>query len=503
MSADLLLAIDQGTTSTRAIAYDRELRPVASAAIPLDTQHPKPGWVEQDPEQIIASVVESVGQVLDEVGGPGRIAAVGLDNQGETVVAWAAGTLRPLAPAIVWQCRRSGPIVDRLRERGLEPAIAARTGLPLDPYFSAGKLAWLLERDARVRVAARDGTLRFGTVDAWLTARLDGGRARTDTSTASRTQLLSLATLDWDADLLGWFGIERATLPSIGPTAGDLGTIRHARWGAELPLRALACDQQAALAGHAGFAPGRLKATYGTGVFLLANAGSRRVPVAGVETSIGWTLPSGRTDSVLQGGVFAAGTVVDWLRDGLGFVADTFETEAVARAGDPASGVRLLPALSGLGVPWWRPDARAVVAGLTPAAGRPEVVRAAFDGIAHLVADVVDTIRPALVADPVELRVDGGLVANRYLMERQADLLGLPVAVAAARESTALGVAGLAGIGAGLLAPEAIALANPTAERFEPRLDEATRRRERDAWRAFVESSLASADAAGATGPRC
>ncbi len=497
MTADLLLAIDQGTTSTRAIAHDRVLRPVATASVPLESRHPHPGWVEQDPEEILASVVETVGRLLDEIGGPGRIAAVGLDNQGETVVAWEAGTLRPLAPAIVWQCRRSEPIVVRLRERGLEPAVAARTGLPLDPYFSAGKLAWLLEHEPRVQAAATAGTLRFGTVDAWLTARLDGGRARTDPSTASRTQLLSLASLDWDAELLDWFGVERATLPPIGPTAGDLGTIGHSRWGGTLPLRALACDQQAALAGHAGFTPGTLKATYGTGVFLLANAGPRREPVPGVETSIAWTLPDGRTDTVVQGGVFAAGAVVGWLRDRLGFVSDAGEVEALARAADPASGIRILPALSGLGVPWWRPDARAVVTGLTPADGRAEVVRAALDGIVQLVADVVEAIAPTLAAPPAELRADGGLVASRYLMERQADLLGLPVAVAAARESTGLGIAALAGIGAGLVGPETVAAANPTAERFAPRLDPAVRRREREEWRAFVGSVLARWDGPG------
>lgn len=486
MSAGLILAIDQGTTSTRAIAYDELLHPVASASIALGTTHPRPGWVEQDPEAILESVVTSVARVLDDVGGPGPIAAVGLDNQGETVVAWDADSGSALAPAIVWQCRRSLPIVERLRTAGLEPAIRERTGLPLDPYYSAGKLTWLLENHQGVRAAAAAETLRFGTVDAWLTARLDGGDARTDPSTASRTQLLGLMTLEWEDELLGWFGIDRRTLPRIVPTTGDLGEIGHPRWGGRLPLRAMACDQQAALAGHAAFAPGAIKATYGTGVFVLANAGDRRYAVPGLETSIAWSMADGQTVSVLQGGVFTAGAFIDWLRDDLGLLAEAAETETLARGVPDAAGVRVLPALAGLGAPWWRPQARAVIAGMTSAAGRPHVARAALDGIAHRVADIVDAMAGALPEPPSALRVDGGLTANAYLMQRQADLLGLPVEIAAAEESTALGVAGLASIGAGLIEVEVIAAANPVRERLEPRLGEIERLAEREAWRRFV-----------------
>ena len=294
MTQDLLVAIDQGTTSTRAIAFDRSLRPVASCSIRLETANPAPGWVEQDPEAIVDSVVASVASILEEIGGPGRVIAAGLANQGETVVAWDAEDGRALAPAIGWQCRRSLPIVERLRRAGLEDAIRERSGLPLDPYYSAGKLAWLLEHNEEVRSASAQGRLRFGTVDAWLTARLDGGDARTDTSTASRTQLLSLATLGWDDDLLGWFGVAGATLPRVVPTAGELGELAHERWRGALPLRAMSCDQQAALAGHGAFAPGAIKATYGTGVFVLANAGRHRDAVRGLETSIAWTFRTSR-----------------------------------------------------------------------------------------------------------------------------------------------------------------------------------------------------------------
>jgi glycerol kinase len=488
VSRDLLLAIDQGTTSTRTLAFDRNLRPVAAAAVPLDTVHPQPGWVEQDPEAILESVVVTVGRVLDEVGGPEQIAAAGLDNQGETVVAWDAQTCRPLAPAVVWQCRRSGPIVEALRARGLEPAIHARTGLPLDPYFSAGKMTWLLDNVEAVGTAARAGTLRFGTVDAWLTARL-GGAARTDPSTASRTQLLSLATLDWDPDLLGWFGVEPDWLPPIVDTTGDLGTLVAPTWRGDIALTAMACDQQAALAGHGAFDSGAMKATYGTGVFVVANAGDRRTPVDGVETSIGWRLADGATDAILQGGVFTAGALVDWLRDDLRLVQSAPETEALARTVPDTGGVRVLPALAGLGAPWWRPDARAAITGLTAASGRAHVVRAALDGIAHAVADLVEAIVPALPAPPVALRVDGGLTANGYLMERQAALLGVPVEIAATEESTALGTAVLAGMGAGILGPEAAARANPARVRIEPGLSARAREAERADWRAFVESS--------------
>lgn len=488
MSRDLLLAIDQGTTSTRAIAFDSDLRPVASASVPLLTTHPQPGWVEQDPEQILHSVVESVGRVLGEVGGAGRIAAAGLDNQGETVVAWSADDLRSLSPAIVWQCRRSLPIVERLRAAGLEPAIREKTGLPLDPYFSAGKLTWLMENSADVSKAAEDGTLRFGTVDGWLTARLGGG-ARTDPSTASRTQLLSLRTLEWDDDLLGWFGVDRRTLPRLVDTAGDLGTLSHPDWHGSIPLYAMACDQQAALAGHGAFAAGAIKATYGTGVFVLANAGARRDAAPDVETSIAWTLPDGSTDAVLQGGVFSAGAFVDWLRDGLGVIDAAGDTEALADSVPNTAGVRVLPALAGLGSPWWRPESRAVVAGLTLAATRAHVARATLDGIAHRVADVVEAMTPSLPAVADAIRVDGGLTANRYLMQRQADLLGINVDVATAEESTALGVAALAGIGAGLLGRDEIRDANPVRERLRPRLAAAVRTAEREAWRRFVAAA--------------
>jgi glycerol kinase len=496
MTQDLLLAIDQGTTSTRAIAFDRRLRPVASCGIPLASAHPAPGWVEQDPEAIVDSVVMSVARVLEEVGGPERIVATGLANQGETVVAWDAEDLRALAPAIGWQCRRSITIVERLRAAALEPDIRERSGLPLDPYYSAGKLAWLLEHNDKVRSASAHRTLRFGTVDAWLTAQLDSGDGRTDTSTASRTQLLNLGSLGWDEDLLGWFGIAAGTLPRLVATAGDLGQIAHQRWRGGLALTAMACDQQAALAGHGAFAPGAIKATYGTGAFVLANAGTYRDAAPDLETSIAWTLAGDSgvgetTATVLQGGVFSAGAMIDWLAGGIGLITNASATAGMASSVADAAGVKVLPALAGLGAPWWRPEAHAVVAGLTAAARPAHVVRATLDGIAHRVADVVEAMAGVLPGTPLRLRVDGGMTANSYLMQRQADLLGIPVDVASVEESTALGIAGLAGLGSGDLDVAAIGAANPSRATYHAALAESERRGEREAWRSFVAGASA------------
>jgi glycerol kinase len=487
VTADVILAIDQGTSSTRTVAYDLSLRPLASATTRSRVRHPRPGWVEKDAEEVLESVVVTVGRALAEIGGPGRVAAVGLDNEGETVVAWDAETHRPLAPAIVWQCRRSLPIVERLQDRGLADAIRTLTGLPLDPYFSAAKLTWLLEQSSPVQAAAARGSLRVGTIDAWLTASLGDSGPLTDPSTASRTQLLSLSELRWDPQLLDWFGIPASSLPTIVRTAGSLTTIRHPTWHGSLPLRAMACDQQAALAGHGGFTTGSVKATFGTGVFVLANAGANRAARPGLETSIAWGLPDGTTDAVLQGGVFSAGALIEWLASGLHLLPEADAAGDVASSVRDSHGVEVLPALAGLGAPWWRPSATGVIAGLTSGARQAHVVRAALDGIAQCVADVLETMVAALPTQPRSLRVDGGLSGNAYLMQRQADLIGLPVEVAATPESTALGIAVLAGLGQGLFSPGVALEANPVGATFTPRVAPSERRRQRNRWRNFVE----------------
>ncbi len=491
MTDRLVLAIDQGTSSTRAIAFDPSWRIVATAVRRLEIHHPHPGWAEQDADAILASVVDVVKEVLGTVGDPRRIAAVGIANQGETVVAWDATTGRPLAPAVLWQCRRSLPIVERMRDAGLEPAIADRTGLPLDPYFSAGKMRWLLDEVPAVRAAADAGRLRLGTVDAWITWTL-GGQARTDTSTASRTQLLGLSSRAWDAELLEWFGVPAEALPEVGASAGDLGEMEHPSWSGRLPVRSMLCDQQAALAGHGCDAPGAMKATYGTGVFVLANAGARppKRP-AGLLATIAWTSHAGATSYALDGGVFTAGSLIEWLRSELGIIDTASATAAMASSVPDTAGVRLLPALAGLGAPWWDPDARAVIAGLSGAATRAHIVRAALDGIAHRVCDVVDAMRQALPRAPDTLRVDGGLSSNPYLMQRQADLLGFPLEIADTSESTALGVGVMAATAVGLTGAAEAAGLRRTSRRIEPSLTTIVRERERGAWRRFVRDAAA------------
>jgi glycerol kinase len=362
----VLLGIDQGTTSTRTIAFNLGLKPLAAASRPLTISHPRPGWVEQDAEEILESVVATVAEVIDVCGGLEAVVAVGWANHGEMVVAWDAESGQALGPAIVWQCKRSESVVERIRAAKLEPDICSRTGLPLDPYFSAGKMTWLLAENEAVRAARDTRRLRFGTVDAWLTHHL-AGVSRSDHSTASRTQLFNLQSLQWDHWLLEVFGIPEWTLPEIVPSVEDLGVLRHARWQGDLPLRAMICDQQAALAGHACFAPGALKATCGTGVFVLANAGDQVPHMDGsILATVAWSLSDGSVAYALDGGVFSAGTLVNWLRDGLGIVASAEEMEAQAWSVPDDGGVLTLPALAGLGAPWWRPEVRGVIAGLTP-----------------------------------------------------------------------------------------------------------------------------------------
>jgi glycerol kinase len=489
MTPDLVLAIDQGTSSTRAIAYDASWTAVATASRRLAVAHPQPGWAEQDPDEILASVVDTVADVLAAVGGPGRIAAAGLANQGETVVAWDAETREPLAPAVVWHCRRSQAIVDRVAATGRGDAIREKTGLPLDPYFSAGKIRWLLEEVPAIARAAARGSLRVGTVDAWLTARL-GSEPRTDSSTASRTQLFALRPLAWDDDLLAWWDVPRDVLPVVGPSIGDLGTLSHARWGGALPLGAMLCDQQAALLGHGGQRSGTIKATYGTGVFVLATSGATvPAPLPGILTTVGWTDSDRRTTYALDGGVFSAGSLLDWLHSGVGLIDEPARLDELASGAPDSGGVRILPALAGLGAPWWEPGARGVVAGLSSATGRSHVARAAIDAIAQRVADIVEAMSPGVHGAPARVRVDGGLTASGLLVQRQADLLGCVVEVAAEPESTALGVALMAAVGVGRLSQHDAEAVPRTARRVEPTLPAAERHAEREAWQAFVTAT--------------
>ncbi len=481
MRSPLLLGIDEGTTAVKAGLFELDLTPVALARRTIGVTHPRPGWVEQDPELILEAVLESVAEVLD-VAGEREILAAGLDHQGESVMAWEAGGTKALSPVIVWQDKRQEELLGRI-SRGVEE----RSGLPRDPYFSAGKLAWLLREGSGLEDARAAGRLRLGTVDAFLRESL-GGRFATDLSTASRTQLLAVGGRDWDEMLLGEFGIDRRLLPEVGPTFGELGLLRHVRWPRALPLRAQLVDQQAALVGSGAVSPGEAKATYGTGVFVLGRTAAPERS-DGLLPTVAWAGPGpggapGEIAYALDGGVFAAGAMLEWLSRGLGLADDPASLAAMAgRVGDSA-GVRLLPALAGLGSPWWQPEARAVIAGLHGGVEPAHLARAALEAIAHRVADVVESMGRSMAI--TSLKVDGGLTRNDTLLELQSDLLGIDLAVGGA-DATVLGAAMLAGVGAGAFASvqEAAGLLAP-GRRIAPKLDERARLAKREDWKRFV-----------------
>jgi glycerol kinase len=442
----LILAIDQGTTGTTCLLVDDDLNVLGRGYRELSQHFPRAGWVEHDPEQIWQSVLEAAADAL----GGARVDAVGITNQRETTLLWDRATGKPVAPAIVWQDRRTAA---RCRELDA-PSITAKTGLVPDPYFSATKLEWLLrEHDA-------DG-LAFGTVDSWLVWKLTGGELHiTDRTNASRTMLASIDTLDWDDELLSLFGVERALLPRIVHSGEDVG--EGELLGETVAIRGIVGDQQAALFGQGCHAAGEGKATYGTGSFVLVHTGDDPAPPPN-----GLLKTAAADGYALEGAVLVAGAAVQWLRDGLGLIAAAAETEALAETVDSTGGVYFVPALQGLGSPWWDSEARGVISGLTRSTTRAHLARAALEAIAQQVCDVVD----ALPERPTVLRADGGATANRLLMQLQSDLLQLPVEVAAERETTALGAAALAARKGARV---------PVAETFQPRIgaDEAAIRRE-------------------------
>ena len=470
----LLLGIDEGTTAVKAVLYDLDLRLVAAQERRVATTQPRPGWVEQDPLEVLDAVVDAVAALLDAT--DGEVVACGLDHQGESVLAWDAATGRPLTPIVVWQDKRSQAVLDALAAPDADE-VRRRTGLPLDPYFSAGKLAWLLEHED----LGED--FRLGTVDAFLTDRL-GGLFATDASTASRTQLAVPGATDWDPWLCERFGVPVEVLPPIEDTAGALGTLRHERWRQDLPLTARAVDQQAALAGAGCVEPGRVKATYGTGVFVLAHAGDEPPRAEGLLPTVAWRT-QGRTEYALDGGVFSAGSLLEWLAGDLGLAQDVPALVALADGVAGSDGVRVLPALAGLGAPWWRPDASGLIAGLNGSTRTGHIARAALEGIAWRVADILAQL------DAEVLRVDGGLANSDLLLQLQADRAGVPVERGLV-DATAAGAAALAAVGAGVWgSTREIAERIPRGDRVEPTTDAAWRSREHDAWRAFVTAALA------------
>jgi glycerol kinase len=482
----LLLGVDEGTSAVKAVLFDLDLKPLAEARREKVLAHPRPGWVEQDPDEVLTTVVDAIAEVLREADGE---VVCGLDHQGESVLAWDADSGAPITPIVTWQDKRSQEVLEGLERDGRADEVRGLSGMPLDPYFSAGKLAWLLEHETAVARARDAGTLRLGTVDSWLCDMLGAGFA-TDPSTASRTQLAVPGEPQWEPRLLEVFGVPGDALPALQDTAGDLGTLRHADWPRELPLAARCVDQQAALAGAGCVEPGLVKATYGTGVFVLAHVGDER-PTAGdggLLPTVAWRV-DGRVEYALDGGVFTAGALLEWLSRDLGLAEDPAALAALAATEPDAGGVRVLPALAGLGAPWWRSDAKAVIAGLTGRSRPAHVARAALEAIAWRVADVL-----ASVAEQVELealRVDGGLTRNRLLLQLQADAAGVPVAPGAI-DATAAGAAALAAVGAGLWgSTREIGERIPTGDLVRPERDDAWRREAHAEWRRFVEGAAA------------
>ena len=484
---DYLIAIDQGTTSTRAIVFDAALAPVASAQQELRQIYPAPGLVEHDPEEIWSATLATVRAVMARAGvEAGDIAALGITNQRETTIIWDRATNRPIHNAIVWQDRRTADRCAALRQD--EPMIAARTGLLLDPYFSATKIAWLLDHVEGARVAAREGRLAFGTVDSFLLWRLTGGKVHaSDATNASRTLLLDIHRGSWDADLCRLFDVPEALLPQVRDCAGDFGTTEV--FGRPIRILGIAGDQQAAMVGQGCFAPGMVKSTYGTGCFALLNTADQ--PVASKNrllTTIAYQL-GGRRTYALEGAIFVAGAAVQWLRDALKVIGTAPDVNALAAAADPAEQVYLVPAFVGLGAPWWDANARGALFGLTRKSGVAELARATLEAVGYQTRDLLEAMQadwPAAGTDTV-LRVDGGMAASDLTMQFVADILDAPVDRPGVMEITALGAAYLAGYAAGVCPDLPGFAARWRCERrFEPQMDAATRERKWAGWRDAV-----------------
>lgn len=487
-----ILAIDQGTTSSRALLFDHELKPIAVGQKEFTQHFPKSGWVEHDPEEIWATTIESCKRALQ---GGGEIAAIGITNQRETVVVWDRDTGAPACGAIVWQDRRTSETCAKLRAEGLEETVAEKTGLLLDPYFSSTKLSWILSNVEGAKRRAEEGRLLFGTVDSYLIWRLTGGKSHvTDATNASRTMLYNLEAGDWDEELLETFSIPRRMLPEVLDSAAEFGTADPSILGRPLPIRGVAGDQQAATVGQACFRPGMLKSTYGTGCFALLNTGAVRMRSKNRLLATTAYRLNGKTTFALEGSIFIAGAVVQWLRDALGFVAEAGETAALAEAADREQQVCIVPAFTGLGAPYWDADCRGAVYGLTRNSGRAEFARAALESVAFQTRDLYEAMAadaPGLGASI--LRVDGGMAASDWTMQAIADQLDAPVDRPAVTETTALGAAYLAGYQSGLCPPpEEFAASWSLERRFEPKADPAARNRAYEGWKDAVRRTLSN-----------
>ena len=501
MTEPLVLALDQGTTSTRAILFERSGNPLGDASRPLEQAYPQDGWVEHDAEAIFTAAVAAMRQTLQTTGrGLAEVAALGITNQRETTVVWERTSGRPIHPAVVWQDRRTAEVCDRLRAEGAEAQVTAVTGLLLDPYFSATKIAWILDAVPGARARAAAGELLAGTIDCWLVWKLTGGRVHaTDATNASRTLLMDLEAQAWSPAMCELFGVPEAMLPEIRDTAGDFGEVDPAMLGAPLPIRGVAGDQQAALMGQGCVRAGEAKATYGTGLFMLLHTGAAAPrSTARLLTTVAARV-KGRATYALEGSAFIAGAAVQWLGEGLGVAGGPRAAEALAREARADHGVVLVPAFTGLGAPYWDADARGAIFGLTRDSGLAEIADATFDACALQTRDLIEAMR---VDAPqafdgegaAELRIDGGMARSGWFAQRLADVTGLPVAPAAYTETTALGAALFAGLGAGLFeSAEAAAEASPHAGRLRPQAGEDWREAKYRRWLSAVRMTRGGA----------
>ena len=488
----MILAIDQGTTGTTCLVFDAQARLVGSAYREHRQHFPQPGWVEHDAAEIGAAARELAAAALEDAGaGPGELLAIGITNQRETVCVWDPNTGEPLHRALVWQDRRTAARCDELRNQGVEPLVRERAGLVLDPYFSATKIEWLLREVDGLAERARSGRAVFGTIDAWLAFKLTGEHV-TDPSNASRTLLYDLHTGAWSDELCALFGVPQAALPEVLPSMGVFGAVREEALPGHggVPVTGIAGDQQAALYGQACLDPGEGKNTYGTGSFVLVNVGDAAPAQApkGLLATVAWAIGQ-RTFFALEASIFVTGAAIQWLRDGLGIIRDAAESKALAASLDGNDGVYFVPALTGLGAPHWDPYARGTLVGLTRGTGRAHLARAALEAIAYQTADAVRAMEAAGGRPLAALKADGGATANGWLMQFQADILGVPVVVPQVAETTAFGAALMAGVGAGVWTQAAVRGLWHEGARYEPQMAGSERERLLHGWRRALERS--------------
>ncbi|MDN5331068.1 MAG: glycerol kinase [Tepidanaerobacteraceae bacterium] len=488
-----VMALDQGTTSSRAIIFDENGSIISVAQKEFTQIYPKPGWVEHDPMEIWGTQIGVAKEAMEKARiTPEEVAAIGITNQRETTIVWDKNTGKPVYNAIVWQCRRTAPICDDLKAKGLADVIRGKTGLVVDAYFSGTKIKWILDNVEGVREKAERGEVLFGNVDTWLIWNLTGGKVHvTDYSNASRTMIFNIHTLDWDEDILKELGIPRAMLPEVKPSSFVYGHTDGEIFGAVVPIAGDAGDQQAALFGQACYKPGMAKNTYGTGCFMLMNTGEKAVESqSGLLTTIAWGV-NGKVEYALEGSIFIAGAVVQWLRDELRIIDNSAQSEEYATRVEDTNGVYLVPAFVGLGAPYWDMYARGVIVGLTRGAKREHIIRAALESIAYQTRDVLEAMQKDSGITLTNLKVDGGAVANNFLMQFQSDILGVPVSRPKVTETTALGAAYLAGLAVGYWKDmDEIAAKWQIDREFKPAMATEVREKLYSGWKKAVKRAL-------------